>query len=751
MLGNVRLGVKMVGGFILVALLVVVLGVISWIGANQLDEAIDEIGLVQLPSIESLLMTEISIEEMIVAQRTMMSPQLTAVQRSNQLSNFNASRDELYVHLERFHSLPATAEVETLSRQFDEVLGIWRTYNAQWLELVAEFDGIGILDPTALVRDLEQFRADHYALEVQVADMLITGQTFTGGDDPAACRFGRWLDQADLSNAQLIRLLDEVQDPHDRFHIAAGLSRNLYEAGDTDEALRVAAEEMRPASAEVFGYFDQLITYAEQAEELRTRMDGLAMDEIYREANRGQEALGSIIRVSEQAADAAVDDAHATSTTVVTMIVVTMIVAFVVAVLLGVFLSRGITKPISTAVAFAQKIALGDLSGKLEIRQRDEVGQLADAMREMQEEIQYNASVLDKISEGDITMDVKIVSEQDQMGHALDRMVKSLNDVLGQVHTAVEQVAAGAQQVSSASQDLSQGATESASSLEEISSSVNEINGQSSQNADNATEANGIAQEASTNAGTGQQQMKQLREAMAAIADGSGEIGRIVKVIDDIAFQINLLALNANVEAARAGKYGKGFAVVAEEVRNLAVRAAEAVKETESIVSRSVSNIDTGNRLTETTAEQLEQIVEGSTKVANFLEEIAAASKEQALAIEQITSGLGQVDQVTQSNTASAEESASASEELSSQAEQLRGAIAIFKLKEMSRSEQAAQWKSLPAAGGGNGHGNGGRSGERHAAAKAPARAGKPAAAAIALDDDRPASDRNDDQDFDRF
>jgi methyl-accepting chemotaxis protein len=195
---------------------------------------------------------------------------------------------------------------------------------------------------------------------------------------------------------------------------------------------------------------------------------------------------------------------------------------------------------------------------------------------------------------------------------------------------------------------------------------------------------------------------------MEKINASSDEIHKVVKVIDDISFQINLLALNANVEAARAGKYGKGFAVVADEVRNLATKSADSVKETTEMVNETVNNIKQGTEAAEATAEQLNSIVDGSGKVADFLEEIAQASREQAQAIEQITEGLDQIDEATQSNTASAEESASASEELAGQAQQLRSMVAQFSIDERHRGgkqqlTQGSHLEKMSAEGGGSG------------------------------------------------
>jgi methyl-accepting chemotaxis protein len=318
--------------------------------------------------------------------------------------------------------------------------------------------------------------------------------------------------------------------------------------------------------------------------------------------------------------------------------------------------------------------------------------------------VNESIAILKRMAEGDLTstMTGDYKGDFDILKTALNNTIDSINDILGQVAMAVEQVSAGSQQVSQASQSLSQGATEQASSLEEITSSVTEISGQTRRNTENAVQVNGLAKTAKADAEQGNVQMKDLVAAMSDINKSAEEIRKIVKAIDDISFQINLLALNANVEAARAGKYGKGFAVVAEEVRNLAVRSAGSVKETTNMVDEAIKNIGRGNELVDVTAKQLDSIVGGAGKVAQLSEEVAVAGREQTQGLEQISTGLNQIDQVTQANTANAEESASASEELASQAQQLKSMIARFKLKQreskMSEAEMLAMLRAEIAA-----------------------------------------------------
>lgn len=370
------------------------------------------------------------------------------------------------------------------------------------------------------------------------------------------------------------------------------------------------------------------------------------------------------------------------------LIIAASVVALIAAVGMAVYTTVSILRQLGEDPAvienIARKIALGDL----EIDFNAEHSQLQGvylSVSEMVRALRKKSAVLKEIAAGNLTVNVDKASDDDELGESMLQMTSSLNELLWQVNSAVDQVASGSGQVSQSSQALSQGATEQASSLEEIASSINEISSQSKQNSESATQANSISNAAMTNAEEGNKKMEVLVGAMKKINASSEQINKVVKVIDDIAFQINLLALNANVEAARAGKYGKGFAVVADEVRNLAVKSTDSVKETTEMVQEAIRNIEIGNQAADETASQLSEILSGASKVADIVEEIASASKEQAMGIDQINAGLEQIDQVTQANTASAEESASAAEELAAQAQQLKAMISHFQLKEEGR------------------------------------------------------------------
>jgi len=290
--------------------------------------------------------------------------------------------------------------------------------------------------------------------------------------------------------------------------------------------------------------------------------------------------------------------------------------------------------------------------------------------------------VLGEISEKNLDVDISSEYRGDfvTLKESINGIVVSLSEIMLEINTAADQVASGTQQVSSGSQEISQGATEQASSIEELTASVTQIAEQTKLNATSANEANKLTNSAKSDAEQGNEQMKAMQQAMADINESSENIGKIIKVIDDIAFQTNILALNAAVEAARAGVHGKGFAVVAEEVRNLAARSASAAKETTDLIEGSIHKTEAGTKIANETADALANIVHGVEKAAQLVGEIAAASNEQASAIAQVNRGIEQMSQVVQTNSATSEEAAAAAEELSSQAEMLKNLVGQFQI-----------------------------------------------------------------------
>ncbi len=252
---------------------------------------------------------------------------------------------------------------------------------------------------------------------------------------------------------------------------------------------------------------------------------------------------------------------------------------------------------------------------------------------------------------------------------------RPIGRVVELVHAGAEEVAAAASQVSSSSQNLAAGASEQAASIQETSASLEEISSMTKQNAAHASQANGLVTEANQVIERANRSMGELIEAMREISASSLETQKIVKTIDEIAFQTNLLALNAAVEAARAGEAGAGFAVVADEVRNLAIRAADAARNTSSLIEGSVKRIQDGTGLVDTTHTAFAEVAQSARKIADLVAEINAASNEQAQGIDQINKAVSEMDKVVQQNAATAEESASASEELNAQAEQMKAAI----------------------------------------------------------------------------
>ena len=292
------------------------------------------------------------------------------------------------------------------------------------------------------------------------------------------------------------------------------------------------------------------------------------------------------------------------------------------------------------------------------------------------------SQVLEQVAERDLSarMTGDYRGEFLRIKTSLNAAAENLDEALSQVNASSEQVSAAATQITAGSQNLAQGASEQASSLEEISSSLQELASMARQTSANSQEVRSLAEEARSSTGRGSESMRQMSTAMEKIKSSSAATAKIVKTIDEIAFQTNLLALNAAVEAARAGEAGKGFAVVAEEVRNLAMRSAEAAKSTAAMIEESVENVEQGVSFNAEVLKNLEEIASQVNKVGEVIAEVAAASEQQTQGVDQISTAVEELNGVTQQNAANSEESAATAEELSSQAAVLSGMVGEFTL-----------------------------------------------------------------------
>jgi methyl-accepting chemotaxis protein len=378
--------------------------------------------------------------------------------------------------------------------------------------------------------------------------------------------------------------------------------------------------------------------------------------------NAADERMSDLARLKEQNAHDAALDATALYESSRTIMILLVLGSALTGVGLGVLLTRSLTRQLggepAYASAIASRIAAGDLTVDIDLRQGDSKSMLC----------------------------------------AMKTMRDSLAGIVGQVRSGTETIASASSQIASGNLDLSSRTEEQASSLEETALSMEELTSTVKQNADNARQANQLASSASEVAARGGAVVSQVVDTMASINESSKKIVDIIGVIDGIAFQTNILALNAAVEAARAGEQGRGFAVVASEVRTLAQRSAAAAKEIKLLIDDSVTKVDAGAKLVDHAGATMDEIVSSVRNVTDIMGEITAASQEQTAGIEQINTAIAQMDEVTQQNASLVEEAAAAAEAMQDQAARLAELVAVFRLSAATPAPAGAAVPAVTAA-----------------------------------------------------
>ncbi len=540
---------------------------------------------------------------------------------------------------------------------------------------------------------------DHRKWAAKVSNAIIADKNPDVQTDPTKCNFGKFLESSqnkifEEQWPEYSRIISEIRKNHNELHESVEEINAVDLTALGGRAKRIAIfsqktlkslEMVAAGISSAIQLEQEIIDSQSKSVELLTQTALPLVAEVSKTLDAVEKEVTQIFNQQVASnADALVKQDIALKNTVLIVAV-----AFAGLVLLSVIVAIVMVRSITLPVIFASnnmielaagvtqisshlknKMSKGDWTGYVDIEIDQERLKLA------KEKYSRRSDEIGKMCAIQCSMIDAVYSARD----ATNIVIKLVNTALKEVAAIVTQIATASFQVSSAASSLSEGAADSASSLEEITSTMTLMGEKTSINAENATEVNSIVTRTAETAESGQHKMKMMTETMEEISRNSLETQKVIKTIDDIAFQTNLLALNAAVEAARAGVHGKGFAVVAEEVRNLAARSAKAAAETEAMILNSSQKIVMGVGAATETAEALDCIAESVIKTRQLVNEIATASNEQAQGISQINIGLGQVDAVTQTNTACAEESAASAEELNSQALSLKELVANFRL-----------------------------------------------------------------------
>jgi len=640
---DLKIGTKIMTGFGIIALIALAIGIFGMLSQQNVAKSFHEVANVRMPGVVHLLQMEYQFERVRVAQRTLLNPNLKEADKKRQYENIASARVVYSMAIEEYEKLPSTVEAIAIWDEFRVALADWRSANDNFEEKMAEIAKIDVFYPEQFLGDLNQFRGDHYALQVQISDAIQSGRIFEGGDDPTTCNLGKWLPTLKTSNNTINSAIASMKPHHDKFHKAVHDVKELIRTGKKTAAMNLYNSQMIPAAAEVFRYFDILVEEAEVAVKSFEEAEYLNM-EVSRAAQ--VQALDRLVKLvalnNEIAAREFENGDNVIRSSNITVIIV-IIAGMIIAAFIGIIISRAITSGIIKGVDFAKLMSDGDLTANIDkkfLEQKDEIGVLANA---------------------------------------LQNMVNKLKDIMGNVISSSQDVSQGGDQLKNMAISISSGSSEQASSTEEVAASVEEMNANIKQNTENAYETNKIASQAAEDA---KKSGEVVNQAVIAIK----KISEKIVIIDGISRQTNMLALNAAIEAARAGEHGKGFAVVAAEVRKLAETSQSAALEIMDLSNQTVtSSVEAGQRL--------EKLVPDIIKTSELVREISSASSEQEKGVEQINAAINQLNQVVQDNASASEEMAATSEELNAKADFMLETVKFFKIDNKAGRAKTADRK----------------------------------------------------------
>ncbi len=635
---NFRLGIKLVGGFVMTALIILVVGLLSIVQQDKLQHEVEQLGNATIPALESILIVKSQAASIAALMRTLLTPYATIEQRNFSHEQLLESRKIYGAAKEQFMTLPLAKHVEPEWQDFTTNITKWVGVNNQAVELSKELIAMDMTKPDLMKQHMADFEIAHNALLAKVGRLLLSGAPFEGGTDDTACSLGKWLEHMDTRNPEMVALANQLKPVHSQLHLYTSQIKAMVANGQTEAAKELFENKLHTTSEQVFGAVHQMTTYANMANEKFLKMNQLLLEAGAAYQTSTFAAIDKMVAKAEAGAAETIQTAKTSAHRGQMITIVCLVVGVLLAIVLGLLLTRLITKPLFKGVALAKAMADGDLTKTMDVNQQDEIGVLATSLNEM-------AGNLRRMF-GDISKGVGSVDEASvQLAAISNQMSAGAESTAGrseQVAAAAEQMSANQSSIAAAMEQASVNVNMVAAATEQMSATINEI----AQNSSKATEITGEAVN----------QSHQASERVHELGRAADEINKVTEAITEISEQTNLLALNATIEAARAGEAGKGFAVVANEIKALAKQTAEATLD----IKNKIQGIQQATGVTVKEINEISAVIADVDKIvatiAVAVEEQTATTKEIAQNVHQASLGINEVNEnVAQSSTVSSE------------------------------------------------------------------------------------------------
>ncbi len=640
-MNDFRLGIKLVGGFLMTALIIVLVGLLSISQQNKLGNEVKILGEETIPAVENILIVKSQAASIAALMRTLLTPYASIQQRNYSHQTLLESRKIYGEAKEKFMALPFFKEVGSEWQEFTTNITKWVEANNQAVELSKELIAMDIIKPDVMKQHMADFENSHNALLAKVGRLLMSNTPFEGGTDAEECTLGKWMNDMDTTNPEMVALVRELKPIHSALHKYVAQVKNLVASGQIDAAKEITEKNLYPTSEQVFALVHRMMALADSASKKFEKMNKLLLEDGEQYQKNTFAAIDKMVEKAEQTAHATVVNAQSSAGRGQMITTICLVAGFILAVALGLILTRLITKPLFKGVDLAKAMAAGDLTRTMDVEQKDEIGMLAQSLNDMAKNLR------------------RMFGEIKQGVTSVDESSSQLAAISNQMASGAESTATRSAQVAAAAEEMSANQTSIAAAMEQASVNVNMV-------ASAAEEMNSTITEIAQNSGKAKEitskAVRQSQEASARVDElgrAADEINKVTEAITEISEQTNLLALNATIEAARAGEAGKGFAVVANEIKDLAKQTAEATLD----IKNKIQGIQ---QATGVTVKEINEISAVIADVDQIVATIAAAVEEQSATTKEISQNVNQASQGINEVNENVAQSSSVSTEIAS-------------------------------------------------------------------------------------